>query len=791
MKIQKKIQKGIMLIEVIAVLGLIAAVTPMLTQQISRRNDDVLNVQIATEMRAAKEALAAYIKANESNIARECGLVYSSADAPAGHQAGDYKPVSKANGGYVCYTDGDSVNSTQTLVDAIEDYFSGDDGVLDAYDFIVSGYTVKSHTEEVTTSTGTTTYETYRPVIFGTVHQHPLNNGTEAPQNLKNAAKIASLIGLDGGVVVNVDGEPIAQGMQGSWSMGMDIVEVGEKEATSSALHGVPTNTVVAITLFDEQTNSAILKDVKIEHFKGVTMTTNQALATEGMAVGQVFSVGDLNCVNSPGNPDMTIGTTGDAILASDLANQGYGQFKTCFPFFQVTKDGAYLNNGVIKTGIVYESYIKNQFTGATIKEFDAGASGIYDINLAGDSHMNDIVLASLGNVSIGSIMPKWSLMAVLPSQCLKHGSRLNLCTVKNVDSNNYGMPCDEETADADLQCTCDTVDFNCPDIILSNTPSIGYCEYPNQGTYTCTESTKSTDCPCDVQMDPPKAREDYSGTDEQYNTYLANYYNDLQNHNRTCTKTCVTGKYCVKFSNWACPPRYKMAFIAIPGGKSIGVQGKYTAGSYLNTNVGSYFSEIYGTTTDSGTLQIPSTNTGYLMNDGVSGTTLQDKPHSHTVPAHTHAVFISAPKVSISDTNASGVEQNIDFKEEHAMSCHTPGEYYIIYSYCVSPLGITPYAGSRWDVRYKCHDGTYFDPMTASCKVCPDGKKAPAGAVSAALCINACAVGQYADLETLSCRSCPENSTSTAAGAFSIDDCRCVAGYHRVQNTCVEDTTN
>ena len=56
MKAIKRLQKGVMIIEVVAVLGLLAAITPMLFQQISRRNDEILNVQVATEMRAIKDA---------------------------------------------------------------------------------------------------------------------------------------------------------------------------------------------------------------------------------------------------------------------------------------------------------------------------------------------------------------------------------------------------------------------------------------------------------------------------------------------------------------------------------------------------------------------------------------------------------------------------------------------------------------------------------------------------------------------------------------------------------------
>ena len=71
----KKQEKGALLVEVIAVLGLIALMTPILFEQIQKRNEEIINTQVASEMRALKEALSNHIQANEAFLAEDCGLM--------------------------------------------------------------------------------------------------------------------------------------------------------------------------------------------------------------------------------------------------------------------------------------------------------------------------------------------------------------------------------------------------------------------------------------------------------------------------------------------------------------------------------------------------------------------------------------------------------------------------------------------------------------------------------------------------------------------------------------------
>ena len=58
---QRKQEKGAIIIEIIAVVALLGVMGPMIFRQISDRNDEVENINIATEIRMVKEAFSSYI----------------------------------------------------------------------------------------------------------------------------------------------------------------------------------------------------------------------------------------------------------------------------------------------------------------------------------------------------------------------------------------------------------------------------------------------------------------------------------------------------------------------------------------------------------------------------------------------------------------------------------------------------------------------------------------------------------------------------------------------------------
>ena len=94
----KQNEKGALIVEVIAVIALLGVMGPLLFRQVMSRNEEVDNINIATEVRTLKEGFAAYIMSNRGEIIEnypdgECHTV--SADRiinflPGGNDAVDY-----------------------------------------------------------------------------------------------------------------------------------------------------------------------------------------------------------------------------------------------------------------------------------------------------------------------------------------------------------------------------------------------------------------------------------------------------------------------------------------------------------------------------------------------------------------------------------------------------------------------------------------------------------------------------------------------------------------------------
>ncbi len=160
-------EKGALLIEILAVLGLLALITPMLFRQIRQRNEEIENVQIATEMRRLKDAAVSFINAYTEDISEELGLIDTD---------GNYKDV-----------------STETRCSSID--LNGFDADTTGYNVCFVGYTGETDGQ-------------YYPVIYAIIYE------TNAGSSLRTSAAIAELIGMEGGVVQSTG----IQGVGDSWS---------------------------------------------------------------------------------------------------------------------------------------------------------------------------------------------------------------------------------------------------------------------------------------------------------------------------------------------------------------------------------------------------------------------------------------------------------------------------------------------------------------------------------------------------------------------------------------------
>ena len=180
----KKQERGAIMLEVLAVLALIGVMGPMLYKQVLSRNQEISNVNIAAEMRAIKEAMSAAIAADGALLGGICR-----------DELGENTSLTLCESG------------SATLQATVEDFLPiGMEGILDdGY-----GYIIRLYSEDVTLSNG----ETY-PILVGIVA------GTDLASdwNMKRTARIANLIGTDGGIAQ--DNKLIGTG--GSWNLPVNV----------------------------------------------------------------------------------------------------------------------------------------------------------------------------------------------------------------------------------------------------------------------------------------------------------------------------------------------------------------------------------------------------------------------------------------------------------------------------------------------------------------------------------------------------------------------------------------
>ncbi|MBR5130110.1 MAG: hypothetical protein IKV03_02665 [Alphaproteobacteria bacterium] len=196
----RKQERGAIMLEVLAVLALIGVMGPMIYRQVLSRNQEITNVNIASEMRAIKEAMSAAISADASILAEAC------------------RNEMVENAGLRRCEAGEGM-----LYDAVNEFLPiGMDGIIDFYD-------IRLYVTSVTLLNG----EEY-PSLVGVV----VGENLASDWSFKRAARIANLIGTDGGIFDGgEDGDYQLTGTGGSWSLSLE--------------DDFPVNSVVATTALD------------------------------------------------------------------------------------------------------------------------------------------------------------------------------------------------------------------------------------------------------------------------------------------------------------------------------------------------------------------------------------------------------------------------------------------------------------------------------------------------------------------------------------------------------------
>ena len=233
-------QKGALMLEAIAVLGLMTMISPLLYKQISDRNNEVDDVSKAAQMRTIRDGVNAFIQSNEVGIKVKLGIMdEQTKDVPAGAESITNKDPKKLMFSELASDDKlkNALLATMPPGLTADDFGSGSDKL---YDIAFLGYTVPAGVKKDAETGMETVY--YRPVVSGMV----ISN--ESMDTQRRAARIASLIGADGGIVATKAGDnesSQAYGTLGSWNLPLPSSSVSD-------------NTVIALAAYDTTGKNAL-----------------------------------------------------------------------------------------------------------------------------------------------------------------------------------------------------------------------------------------------------------------------------------------------------------------------------------------------------------------------------------------------------------------------------------------------------------------------------------------------------------------------------------------------------
>ncbi|MDR2902513.1 MAG: hypothetical protein LBU87_05345 [Lactobacillales bacterium] len=305
---KKTNEQGSVMIEVIAILALLGIMAPMLIRQISQRSQEVDNVNMASEIRTIAEAVDAYMQADRSLLQARC-------------------PV--AEGGNIVECTSNPITATELS------YFvpNGFQETLEDYNYVTQGYWLEANLAP-------------RPVYQTFIV--PKDNIIPSNFNLKRAARVASMIGVNGGIYDKVANPGSISGTGGAW----EDTTVGSSATLKNALNDATGHTDA--TFLAMVTLTSFIPEVYVE------AENNKIAAPEDIAFGrlhayQYFSVG------RDGNKCFVMNRTTDGsgnAISDTIYNPGVtasGQTDPCDPLFWVGRSG-----GGVDTSESGQVYVKN-----------------------------------------------------------------------------------------------------------------------------------------------------------------------------------------------------------------------------------------------------------------------------------------------------------------------------------------------------------------------------------------------------------------------------------------------
>ena len=286
-------ETGAIMLEVVAVLALMGVMGATLFRQIYQRNQELHNIQMASEIRTVKEAFAAYIQANRATVIEAC-------DDPG-------------NGVEECTPD----NMVNGIKEYLPDGWFSEGSVDDAYSFTIWNYYQKDASN--------------RRIVYGVVVPKKETLPTSG-WNFKRAARVALLIGSDGGAYsTKITGGTI-NGSLGSWDLEADGIIGGANCVADDVAEDCPT--YAAMTGLDIFVPETLVASGEIN------IPERWSLALQNLHAYNYFSVGEDNdCYAIQHNETYTTAVVDGPSLGDVKSDAITPQGDSCKPLFWVGDD--------------------------------------------------------------------------------------------------------------------------------------------------------------------------------------------------------------------------------------------------------------------------------------------------------------------------------------------------------------------------------------------------------------------------------------------------------------------
>ena len=417
--INKVNEAGTLLVEALAMLGLISMVTPVLYKKAAERTVELQDINASGQMRAMSSALDSFLKDNFSTIVHGGTVSSNGADLNFHDFGGNTSGV---------YTVNDE--NRDTFVQALTPYLpygfsDGDNGIRETKLF-TDEYNFAIVMEGVNVGEGENARMLNR-TLTGFMVADPKNNTTEVTPI--RAARIASMIGANGGYVDGPSSARTARGTQGIWSVGM----------TGLGLGGTQENAIVVSSLqpissqsLDEELLHRVDKTDEKDRLNTMETDLFMGTKTEGGDING-HNIRMVNQIIMYPRENLMVNEEGQAMGADNLAlGEAHGDAPDApGGYEQNLKNALYIGNGggANIEGVLHAMY----------EHFKVGENGIQyfgDVNHEDPSNPgtyiteideeNPIFEASSSQLTYGNLAPgKYRLTIDANNNTLDYGRSL------------------------------------------------------------------------------------------------------------------------------------------------------------------------------------------------------------------------------------------------------------------------------------------------------------------------------------------------------------------------------